>query len=122
MKVYKIIIKYMNIKRNGDWNLKGISEAEFTKLSAKGTRHESNVFAEGEATNHFHAVKTKSKEDFDLIKMEDGSYLMHIKKDGVITHPEHSLKTDLEVKTGYYRLYKGREKDWFSLATRKLID
>lgn len=111
-----------NLKRNGDWNLIEISEQEFNQFKKTGTQHNSNVFAEGEATNHFHAVQTKSKTDFEIVKLPSGEYVMHIKNDAVITHPEHSLKTDLKVKKGYYKLYKGREKDWFSLATRKIVD
>lgn len=110
------------LKRNGDWNIKYISKKEFEKMKANGVKHTSPIFAEGEATNHFHAVKTKTEKDFELIKLPDGSYLMKLEDDAVITHPEHSLKVDLEVQKGYAILYKGREKNWFSLATKKIVD
>lgn len=114
----------MNIKRNGDWNLISIDSNEFSKLTngMKIETKDNYIFAEGEATNHFHAIKVKDRNNLQIVKLPNGAYVFEVKEDCVITHPEHSMKTDLEVKKGYYKLYKGREKDWFSLATRKLID
>jgi len=105
--------------RNGDWSLKPVK----TKLTANTEKHTgSYTFAEGEATNHFHTIVAEKPADFDIAKTEDGSYILAVKSPVKITHPEHSLKNDLVVAPGTYRLYRRREKDWFTLATRKVID
>lgn len=105
--------------RQGDWSFIQTDE----KITGKKLEHNGEfVFAEGEATNHFHAIKVKNKEDMILTKMSDGSYLVTLKSKGIATHPEHSLKVDLEIPAGTYRLKQRREKDWFQLVTRKVID
>lgn len=111
--------------RNGDWSFKKIDESDYNKLS-KGLSPEKHdgiyTFAEGEATGHLHQTKVKNKENMTFIKMPDGSYLVKLEEEGLVTHPEHSLKVDIKVPPATYRLYKRREKDWFSLATRKVVD
>lgn len=105
--------------RNGDWNLIPTTD----KLEGKELAHKGEyVFAEGEATNHFHALKVKDKDDLRIVKLLDGSYIFELKKKGIATHPEHSLKVDLEIPAGTYKLTQRREKDWFQLVTRKVID
>ena len=105
--------------RNGDWSLKPVKASKL----AKGEEHKgSYTFAEGEATNHFHTIVAERPSDFDIVKNEDGSYILAVKSPVKITHPEHSLKNDLTVTPGTYHLYRRREKDWFTLATRKVID
>lgn len=109
-----------NILRNGDWFMVKVDSSE---LKGELLKHEGEfVFAEGEATNHFHAIKVKDKEDLKIVRLPDGSYVFQLKKDGVATHPEHSIKTDLKIKKGTYKLTQKREKDWFQLVTRKVID
>ena len=105
--------------RNGDWSFTPTTK----KLEGKTIKHNGSfVFAEGEATGHFHTIKVKDKEDMELAKMPDGSYLVTFKSEATITHPEHSMKVDLIVKPGTYRLHQRREKDHFANVVRKVQD
>lgn len=105
--------------RHGDWNLKPVNDI-------KGERIEHNskdfVFGEGEATNHFHTLHAPAIDDMEWFKTQDGGYYVRLKNDAYATHPEHSEKVDLVVPAGTYHVYQAREKDWFSLATRRVID
>lgn len=78
------------------------------------------VFARGEMTNHTHIIKTAG--NMTMHKLPDGSYVISLDDDAVATHPEHSMKVDLKVPKKKYLLYQRREKDWFSLKTRRVID
>lgn len=104
--------------RHGDWSLVPTDKKVTKPVKHKG----SYTFAEGEATNHFHTIVAERPQDFTLEKMPDGSYLVEIKKDVRLTHPEHSMKGDLVVTPGTYHLNQRREKDWFQLVTRRVID
>lgn len=105
--------------RNGDWHFVPVKE----EIKGELIKHKGSfTFATGEATNHHHVMEVENAEDMELIKMPDGSYLVNFKKEATIKHPEHSLKTDLKVAPGTYRVIQRREKDWFTLSTRKVID
>lgn len=105
--------------RNGDWSFIPTDE----KIIGENIEHDgSYVFAEGEATGHFHKMIVENKDDMTLTKMSDGSYLVTFKKEGRVTHPEHSMKNDLLVPIGTYKLVQRKEKDWFSLTIRKVVD
>lgn len=111
--------------RQGDWSFNTISKKDFEKFAKTGSveKHDgSYTFAEGEATGHFHTLKVKEKQDMEFIKIPDGSYLVKLAAEGTATHPEHSTKKDLVVTPNYYHLKQRREKDWFSLETRRVID
>jgi hypothetical protein len=104
--------------RNGDWTFVP------TKEDVEGTiKHNGSfTFAEGEATGHFHTMTVTKPEDMILTKCDDDSYLVTFKSEARVTHPEHSMKVDLIVPPGTYKLKQKREKDWFQLVTRKIID
>lgn len=104
--------------RQGDWSFIPTEGNVTNEIKHNGEF----IFAEGEATNHFHAIKVKDKEDMHLTKMPDGSYLVTLTSEATVTHPEHSMKVDLVVPIGTYKLVQRREKDWFQLVTRKVID
>ena len=106
--------------RNGDWSFHEIDQKEYEKLVKIGKIHNSDVFAEGEATGHLHAVKTAG--NMTIHKLPDMSYVISLDDDAVATHPEHSMKVDLKVPKKKYLLYQRREKDWFSLVTRRVLD
>lgn len=108
-----------NIKRNGDWLIVKVEE----EFKGKELKHNGSfIFATGEATNHHHVITVKKPQDMILTKMADGSYLVELKNEATITHPEHSLKVDIKIKKGTYKIFQKREKDWFSLSTRKILD
>lgn len=107
------------IKRHGDWHLVPTSE----DLKGELVKNKKDfVFAKGEATNHFHTIHVPKAEDMVVYKLPDGSYMVDLRVTAKLTHPEHSLKNDLFVLPGRYKLTQRREKDWFTLATRKVID
>lgn len=106
------------VKRNGDWNIIPTNEIIKKKEEKHNGRY---VFAEGEATNHFHTIVAPKPSDFKIMKTKYG-FLLEVDEEVKITHPEHSLKNDLVVAPGRYKLTQRREKDWFSLSTRKVID
>jgi hypothetical protein len=110
----------MNTLRHGDWTFHPTNE-KVTGEKVKLTTNE-YTFAEGEATGHFHTLHADRLEDMDFYRQSDGSYMVVLKKDGYATHPEHSMKTDLVIPAGTYHLKQRREKDWFSLTVRKVID
>lgn len=105
--------------RNGDWSFIQVNEEIKGELINDSNEF---VFAEGEATGHYHKIIVKDKEDMQLVRMPDGSYLVKLIKEARITHPEHSIKKDLLVPPGTYKLKQRKEKDWFTLSTRKVID
>ncbi len=113
----------MNTKiplRHGDWSFVPFTKKiEGTKIEKKS---KSFTFGEGEATNHFHTLHTKNIEDMEWFKCADGSWIVTLKKDAWATHPEHSEKVDLVVPAGTYSVRQAREKDWFSLSVRKILD
>lgn len=107
------------IYRNGDWNIVPLTK----NVSGELVKHKGSfIFATGEATNHHHVITVADPEDMVLTKMPDGSYLVELKSQAKLSHPEHSLKGDLVINPGKYRLNQRREKDWFSLVTRRVID
>ena len=116
---YKNDPKLKKIYRNGDWNFTQVDET----LQGEVQKHRGSfVFAVGEATNHHHVITVENEKDMILTKMPNGSYMVELKAKATVSHPEHSLKGDLIVAPGIYKLTQRREKDWFSLTTRKVID
>ena len=111
----------MKTLRHGDWTFLPINEMpkDAKKIEVKDNKY---TFAEGEATGHFHTLHAPKIEDMEFFKMSDGSYVVNLKSNGYATHPEHSMKTDLIVPKGMYRIFQRREKDWFSLSVRRVID
>jgi len=108
------------VLRHGDWQLIEVSSKDF--VGEKVKHGKDFIFAVGEATNHYHTIVAEREKDFELIKCPDGSYLVNFLAEAKATHPEHSLKGDLVIPIGTYRLTQRREKDWFQIATRKVID
>lgn len=111
----------MKTLRHGDFTFAEISELP---KGAKKIKNKDNkyTFAEGEATGHFHTLHAPRTEDMTFYLLPDGSYVVKLKKEAYATHPEHSVKNDLIVPAGLYRLYQRRERDWFQNVVRKVID
>jgi hypothetical protein len=107
------------IKRNGDW---AFVETKDTPQGEEVKHDGSFIFATGEATNHHHLISIPEVDKMKIWKLPDGSYMVDLREEATVTHPEHSLKTDIKLKPGRYKLGQRREKDWFSLATRKIVD
>lgn len=69
----------------------------------------------GEATGHHHKVHC---DDMRVLKTE-GGYILVLGTEGRVTHQEHK---DITLVPGTYVVKHEREKDWFSLSTRKVVD
>jgi len=109
----------MKTLRHGDWNFKPVTQTKGKKVKATSNTF---TFGEGEATNHFHRLHVPEVQDMEWTKAPDGGWYVTLHKDGYATHPEHSAKVDLVVPAGTYHVYQAKEKDWFSLAVRRVID
>jgi hypothetical protein len=110
----------MNTLRHGDFTFYPTNESPTgEKIDIKGREF---TFAEGEATGHFHTIHVPAVDDMECYKQADGSYMVVMHKEGYATHPEHSLKNDLVIPIGTYHLKQRREKDWFSLNVRRVLD
>jgi hypothetical protein len=89
---------------------------------AKGEKVEHNgsfVCALGEATGHHHRLTVKNPEDLEIVKDKEGRYFFSLKSEGVLTHEEHK---EVVVAPGIYEMKNEREKDWFSMSVRRVID
>lgn len=90
------------------------------EVKGKEIKHKgSYILAYGETTGHKHNLTVERPEDMTVYEMEDGSIVVNLKALGTITHEEH---LQIMVMPGTYRVGHEREKDWFSLATRQVID
>lgn len=105
--------------RHGDWSFIPTTEKIAGKKIETGKDF---IFGEGEATGHMHALHVPTIDDMEWYKQEDGSWMVVVKNEAYATHPEHSMKVDLKIAPGTYRVRQAREKDWFSLTTRQVID
>lgn len=105
----------MKIFRHGDLVFTPTQNIE-GKLLGK----QSFALSEGETTGHIHLIKTKTKEDVvEIYEGMNGEMIISVKGKAVLTHPEHKT---LEFGTGIYKMHKEQEYDYWSLATRKVID
>lgn len=106
--------------RHGDWSFIPFEG----KISGEKINHKSNdfTFGEGEASNHYHTATLSKIEDMQWYRQEDGPWLVEFKSEARLTHPEHSMKVDMIVPAGVYKVYQRKEKDWFQMVTRKVQD
>ena len=105
----------MTNKRHGDiiFIQKEIDIAKLKKIGSKKF-----VVAEGESTGHHHVI-TATKGTVDVYEGQNGEFVIAVNGKAVLTHPEHKT---LEFETGVYKVEREQEYDYFSLATRKVLD
>lgn len=115
--------KMINL-RHGDWLFKQIEKLPEGLKKAENKIKSDTVFrfATGEATNHHHEVATKKAEDMEWFSDELGNYYVKFTDEALAKHPEHSVKTDLKIMPGIYKVYQAEEYDWFQDIARKVID
>ena len=90
------------------------------EIKGEKFNHNGSVtLALGEATGHHHTIYVPKPEDMNAVKTADGGWILTLKAEGVIKHQEH---LPIVIPIGTYRIGREREKDWFSLSTRKVID
>lgn len=88
-------------------------------ITGEAVKHNGTfVLALGEATGHHHRIEVAHLNDMQIVKTE-GGYILTLKKEGTITHQEH---LSITLAPGTYRTGHEREKDWFSMATRRVVD
>jgi hypothetical protein len=102
-------------KRHGDINfiLEDIDTSNLKKIGSK-----SFTVAEGESTGHHHVI-TAQTGTVDVYEGKNGEMIISVNGKAVLTHPEHKT---LEFTTGTWRVDREQEFDYFSLATRKVLD
>lgn len=89
-----------------------------TSLPKEATNiYQGTIFTvqEGETTGHKHVV---TGTDFTVSELKGIRYFT-FPFDVTITHEEHK---PLVIKKGTYKQTQEREKDWFSLSVRQVID
>lgn len=102
-------------KHQGDipcYPFTGKTEGE--KVTHKG----SFILALGVATGHHHKITVADPNDLEIRKVE-GGYILTLKSEATITHQEH---LPITLSPGKYRTGHEREKDWFALSVRRVID
>ena len=104
-----------NNYRHGDINLHSIEKIDGEIIKHKGVF----VIGEGETTGHRHLLTVENPKDLIIKKDSNGDFYFQLLSKGTLTHEEHKT---LEIMPGIYKRIQEREKDWFSLAVRKVID
>lgn len=108
--------KRMNtFKHQGDITFIPLNKFEHTNTEAHDGSY---IVGYGEATGHHHMVTVANPHDLEIVKVSDG-YIMRLTSEATVTHQEHK---PIILAPGIYRVGHEREKDWFSLATRNVID
>ncbi len=104
-----------NIYRHGDIGLHPSKSTKGEIISHNG----SFVLAEGETTGHKHTISVNDMTDMVVKKLADGSILLTLKTDGVLTHEEHKT---LPIKKGTYKVVREREYDYYSMQANRVQD
>lgn len=89
------------------------------KLVGEKIEHTGSVvIALGEATGHHHKLSVIDPNDLEIVKVANG-YVFRLTSEGTLTHQEH---LPITLAPGVYRSGHEREKDWFVLSVRRVID
>ena len=111
-----------NIIRHGDVML---VEVEKVPNSAKlVTKANEFVVAEGETTGHRHVIvidrpQVKLSETFIKAWQDAETRYLEVTAPAIIKHEEHKTIT---IAPGTYKQIQEREKDWFSMVVKKVVD
>jgi len=104
-----------NLVRHGDVSLVPV---KLPKGAGKGKEVSELVIAFGEQTGHNHTLVAEPGARYKVVEANGERYFV-LNKTATLTHPEHKTIT---VFPGMYVQGQEREKDWFSLSVRKVID
>lgn len=102
----------METYRHGDIFFRKVEKVEGNEVRHNG----SFVVAEGETTGHKHVVKSQGME---IRQTADGRFYISLTEAGTLSHEEHKTIT---LPVGDYEVSNEREKDWFSISVRKVVD
>lgn len=101
--------------RHGDINFSPVTKSVGETVNHNG----SFIVGYGEATGHHHRITVKNPTDLVIRKDAEGDYYFELKSKGTLSHEEHKTIT---IPPGTYKKIHEREKDWFSLSVRRVID
>jgi hypothetical protein len=101
--------------RHGDIALHAVEKGEGEIIKHSG----SFVVAEGETTGHKHLIKVANPADLIIRKDAFGNMYFQLLKEGTLSHEEHKT---IKIAPGIYKEVREREKDWFSLSVRRVVD
>lgn len=104
--------------RHGDWNFIPIDVDAAGAAEPPAKRF---VFGEGEGVGHLHVAVADRPGSMQWHKDGDG-WIAKILEPVALEHPQHSMKLDIIVPPGTYRVVRRREKDWFSGSVRRIVD
>lgn len=104
-------------KHQGDVTFARI--AKLPKGAAPIEHKGSFVLALGEKTGHKHVITVEREEGMKLFREENGTVYAVLATPATITHEEHGL---IRLESSIWRIGREREKDWFSMAVRQVID
>ena len=105
----------MNFKHQGDVTFTKVSELpEGSKLEHSGKF----VLALGKTTGHKHVI-TADPLKMTIIETPQKLKFIFLEDTATVTHEEH---LQIVLQPGIYQVGAEREKDWFSLATRNVVD
>lgn len=103
-------------RHQGDVTIHEFSE----KIEGEKVNHNGSLtLAFGEATGHHHTISVPKIDDMDAVKTSDGGWLLTLRAEGTLVHQEHK---PIVIPVGTYRIGHEREKDWFALTTRRVVD
>lgn len=103
-------------KHQGDVTFHAVTS--FPKGAKVLTHDGSFVLRLGETTGHKHVI-TESAPNTMRIVEHNGKHYIELSAPATVTHEEHG---PIILSPGKYRVSHEREKDWFSLAIRQVID
>lgn len=118
LSVVLIINNFLYMKkyfRHGDINF-----APFNgKIKGKKIKHNGIfIFGLGETTGHKHVISVPTINDMEVFETSFGR-IFRLKTSGTLSHEEHDT---INIPAGDYKQIQEREKDWFSLSVRRVID
>lgn len=108
------------MKKQSNWAHQGdITFVPIKSIKGIKEKHGASItVGYGTATGHHHVLSVKSPKDMEVTKVGD-VLMLDLKKEAVVTHEEHK---PIKLAAGKYRIGHEKEKDWFSLTVRAVVD
>ena len=100
--------------QQGDVTYERVREIPNGAQKKKRVHAKGHILAEGEATNHFHAIA----DECELFEHEGTLYLKN-EKEVTLNHEEHGAQV---IEPGIWKIGRVSEYDYFSEAERNVAD
>jgi hypothetical protein len=104
--------------QQGDVRIKPIDKLPEGCVQVKGDIR-GHVFAEGEATGHYHAVRDALEVGVSKLYSLDGKLYFENEKNVTIEHQEHDI---IEIPTGSWEISRVFEYDHFTEELKEVAD